>query len=178
MATIYGHTIEEFLKHGTISVAPLLNKESQEDIAAILSVRNVTQGGEFVGADYNIRDSIIRDFYVMSCRKVFGNQDLTERDRAVGELLVRMMPEFLMSFIDAYSKSTKEMYLLEILIMQYQGFATQYTKVLSDFPISVPRVPKPASPPPNLRVVSRTPTVPTPNASLAENVICPSLEPP
>jgi hypothetical protein len=96
-----------------------------------------------------------------------------ERDRAVGELLVRMMPEFLMSFINAYSKSTREMYLLEILITHYQGFAAPYAKVLSDFP-----VPKPASPPPNPRVASETPTVPTPNVSVAENVICPSLEPP
>jgi hypothetical protein len=95
------------------------------------------------------------------------------RDQAVGELLIRMMPEFLMSSIETYSKSTRDMYLFEILITRYQGFVAPYAKVLSDFP-----TPKPASPPPSLRVASGTPTVPTPNVSIADDVICPSLEPP
>jgi hypothetical protein len=173
MAAVYRHTIGEFLKQGIISVAPLIEDENREDFQAILKVRNVAQWGEFLVVDKSIRDRIIRDFFIISRLKLFGNQDLTGRDQALGELFVRMMPEFLMSFIETYSKSTTNMYLLEILITRYQGFVVPHAKILSDFP-----TPKPASPPPNLRVASGTPTVPTPNVSIAEDVICPSVEPP
>jgi hypothetical protein len=54
-STIPGSRINK----GTISVAPLLEDEDQEDFVAILSVRNVVQWGESLGADENIRDCII-----------------------------------------------------------------------------------------------------------------------
>jgi hypothetical protein len=173
MAAVYRHTVGEFLRQGTISVAPLIEDDNQKDLESILVVRNVAQWREFLVMNESIKDCIIRDFFVISRLKLFRNQDLTERDRAVGELLIRMMPEFLMSFIETYSKSTRDMYLFEIPITRYQGFVAPYARVLRDFP-----TPKPASPPPSLRVAAGTPTVPTPNVSIADDVICPSLEPP
>jgi hypothetical protein len=133
MAAVYKHTIGEFLRQGTISVAHLIEDKNQKDLETILIVKNVAQWGEFLAVDEDMKDCIIQDFFVISRLRLFGNQNLTGRDRAVGELLIRMMPEFLMSFIETYSKSTRDMYLFGILITRYQGFVAPYAKVLSDF---------------------------------------------
>jgi hypothetical protein len=59
MAAVYRHTIGEFLRQGTISVAPLIEDKNQKDLETILIVRYVAQWGDFLVVDEDIKDRII-----------------------------------------------------------------------------------------------------------------------
>jgi hypothetical protein len=66
-------------------------------------------------------------------------------------------------------------------MLQYQDFAIRYNQILQEYPLQKHTQPSdstPTSPPIMKRTSTGTPSVPMPNITIAEDVICPSLDPP
>jgi hypothetical protein len=83
IASVYNHSIDKFVTHGTINSIPHFDENIQENVSGALLDLNVRLWKEFLEADTKKRQQIMKTFEIMSHRNPFEKQDLTDRTRAV-----------------------------------------------------------------------------------------------